>query len=714
MIVRKHLLAPGTYWVWNERLKRTVPVMYTKEDLDLAEQESLRAMTLSGYRPYVPWEHQQDAGPKSFDDNMADSVKHNTGWGAGYSRDADGSLYVDLDIKDELAQEKIGNGTVRYVSPMIYPSVTLGDGRTYRNLITHVALTSKPVWQGQRPFVGDDGAALSLNLDGDDEPIDASTLSDPVCLSLANAIRFAWQAGQTKRGTVKAIGTETHMGKVLYGRKAEAALRGRKKRDPNAPPKSARERVAKAGPVTDEHRKGLSAELAKHEEVTLNDAQKKSVNRAFGQLKRNHGDNVLHGIREMVAKDLKQLATGQGDPGKLKARLQGYREMLRKLGSAEKPVGKPEPSKATDAKPAEKPKGDGATPSSTAKPKPNDVVGKIKALVEESFRPGGLTEAEVAGAMKDLQARSLPELQAVAKEINVGSVLRPGTSEKGAYKSRGKLLSAIESKIREADYARESIRVSLTFPDEPNPPFKGSVAMAKDDDDDLFGDLEENDDDMGGDDMGDDDGTPESGIDEAALQQEIQKLTQRFAQFNPPLVIDPSHGVEDFFKHLCTAMDNHPLTSGAGDSAMSNTNTQTPPPHEEQPQVVAMSQRLAQAENRLAQAELVNLTNEVKALVNKGQMSPARAKKLLEEAGAKKLSLIAGGSATSHIQTQLEQAREVPEGTFWDAKERAVRLSRVHEAPDAPDWDGDGSAKPDPDVMAKLTGGKWKPAEAAK
>ena len=74
---------------------------------------------------------------------------------------------------------------------------------------------------------------------------------------------------------------------------------------------------------------------------------------------------------------------------------------------------------------------------------------KLKGLLEKSLDPGGLSSAELDGAMSDLQPRSSAELQAIAKEVGV---------EKGARGKEG-ILKRIREKLREVERARESIQV---------------------------------------------------------------------------------------------------------------------------------------------------------------------------------------------------------------------------------------------------------------
>lgn len=113
------------------------------------------------------------------------------------------------------------------------------------------------------------------------------------------------------------------------------------------------------------------------------------------------------------------------------------------------------------------------------------------------------------------------------------------------------------------------------------------------------------------------------------------------------------------------------------------------PPREE-PQVVAMSLRLSNAEAMLADSNYKLLDNEIAQLVKDGQMSPARANKVREVLGGKKLSLVQGGPEADRAQLEVEIARDTPKGTHWSAEQKAMELSKASEAPGAPEWDGQG------------------------
>jgi hypothetical protein len=75
---------------------------------------------------------------------------------------------------------------------------------------------------------------------------------------------------------------------------------------------------------------------------------------------------------------------------------------------------------------------------------------KLKGLVEKSFDPGGLSSAELEAAITELQPRSVGELRAIAKELDLPKV---------GKKKEEEIIRMIREKLQEADRARASIEV---------------------------------------------------------------------------------------------------------------------------------------------------------------------------------------------------------------------------------------------------------------
>lgn len=236
-------------------------------------------------------------------------------------------------------------------------------------------------------------------------------------------------------------------------------------------------------------------------------------------------------------------------------------------------------------------------------------------------------------------------------------------------------------------------------------------------DDDLFGDLPE---------LEDDDDEPEVGG-EDDVTKEIAEAAEGLAKLG--IVVDPAHTLPEFLRHLCTALKTHHATKNDG---LADPNADPMNPHNrtdggptmatEEPQVVSLSleQRLAQAEERqkrsdkrLADSLSKSKLAEIDGLVASGRAKPEQARRWKEALGAKQMSLVTEDGGLTGTLAQVEAAHDNPEGTFWTAEERVQRQGEPREEP-APDW-GDGAGgvdkngEPDPHVMAKLTGGEYKP-----
>lgn len=226
-LIPKLLLEPGTFY-GRDLDGNPVPCTFTPEDIQ-AYYRTGKGMLRAGLSVPVPKEH-QNYSAQTPAQRMADRLEHNAGWVKDYRLTRDGRLYSILDIPDERFAAKLDK-TVKWVSPEIQPEYVDGDGRVWKNAITHVALTLQPVMNAgrQEPFApvgqkpaGYDGAMLmSLN------PSPASSISLPVRLSLSLMlrrdgdgwtprfpVRFAWVHDPTKRTQNRWKDSES--GKVKY------------------------------------------------------------------------------------------------------------------------------------------------------------------------------------------------------------------------------------------------------------------------------------------------------------------------------------------------------------------------------------------------------------------------------------------------------------------------------------------------------------------
>lgn len=156
--VEKELLRPGRYFPPGG------PVDFSIEELR-AYCENTNRLLASNRQIPVPFEHQDDAVPLSHADVLANRVKHNAGWLKECFFKDDGSLWGKLEFDDPAIYGRLPS--IKFVSPEFRHRFEC-DGTVHKNVITHVALTTQPVWRDQTPFhvpsnwMGDDGAMQIL------------------------------------------------------------------------------------------------------------------------------------------------------------------------------------------------------------------------------------------------------------------------------------------------------------------------------------------------------------------------------------------------------------------------------------------------------------------------------------------------------------------------------------------------------------------------
>src|SRR6185437_6912046 len=110
-----------------------------------------KKMKQKGLPVPIPWEHQEDAKPQSYAERLANEAKHNAGWVEDMFLDKKNHLWSVLDIPNKDDAKKIQQ-SVRFVSPEIDDEWEDGDGQAWHDIITHVALTARPVFYKQKPF----------------------------------------------------------------------------------------------------------------------------------------------------------------------------------------------------------------------------------------------------------------------------------------------------------------------------------------------------------------------------------------------------------------------------------------------------------------------------------------------------------------------------------------------------------------------------------
>ncbi len=164
VLIEKEVIAPGDYWYIDQKTgvprKLSVTSQHTKY-----WQEQGKSMLDTGLQVPVPYEHDFNVHPMS----SKDALLNNAGDVKEYRlKDFDDpirgkvkdALFSVVEVKDRRAREKIKDGSIRWTSPWIN-SFTDGNGKTWNNVITHLALTTRPRVTPQQPF-GSVAAALSM------------------------------------------------------------------------------------------------------------------------------------------------------------------------------------------------------------------------------------------------------------------------------------------------------------------------------------------------------------------------------------------------------------------------------------------------------------------------------------------------------------------------------------------------------------------------
>lgn len=174
---RKDILKAGSFHTHAGR------VSFGISDL-LAMRDNFRAMKKAGLHVPLLYEHAEpgssDGAPQlsiNARDKNAAKVKHGAGWIRDMDVTSDGRLVAELDATDKTAAEKLKNGSIRFVSPEIRREYTDGAGNTYRNAVSHVALTHSPRNTDQKPFVALSCLQLSIE-DMADEDEDKTPAED--------------------------------------------------------------------------------------------------------------------------------------------------------------------------------------------------------------------------------------------------------------------------------------------------------------------------------------------------------------------------------------------------------------------------------------------------------------------------------------------------------------------------------------------------------
>lgn len=106
-----------------------------------------KEMIAAGYNPVLFLEHppkgSEEGAPRSRRQTKIEQLLGAAGWGVDVEIGADGAAAHVLDVTDPKIAEKIQDGSIRFTSPELRPSVKL-DGREFKNVFSHIALTHRP------------------------------------------------------------------------------------------------------------------------------------------------------------------------------------------------------------------------------------------------------------------------------------------------------------------------------------------------------------------------------------------------------------------------------------------------------------------------------------------------------------------------------------------------------------------------------------------
>ncbi len=198
-VVQKEILAEGTYHTESPD-GRVVPCVITRRDIKRFCRTG-NEMIRSGLSVPVVLEH-QDIQALTPQERAAQKLLSCVGWVQDYRIDKSGKLWGSLDIPDPKLVAKLPD-TIRYVSPEIDPIFLDGNGRWWKDCVTHIALTLRPRISSQSifgttPDFGTDGASLSL------DPATVRRWSLNV-----TRLRFAWIHAPSQRTRNRWVDTET-------------------------------------------------------------------------------------------------------------------------------------------------------------------------------------------------------------------------------------------------------------------------------------------------------------------------------------------------------------------------------------------------------------------------------------------------------------------------------------------------------------------------
>jgi len=158
---KKDVIKPGTYW------PRGPDGKPYKLDVSLDRirhwSKETNRLIKNGNNIPMPWVHTKEAVPW-LEGKPRPGAYDNGAYLKRLRVRKDGMLEVELEAGTDEDAEKIGKSVkdVSFFSPQ--DEWTDGNGRTYKDVFTHLAMVNHPVVVGQENFVPTDGLAAGLML----------------------------------------------------------------------------------------------------------------------------------------------------------------------------------------------------------------------------------------------------------------------------------------------------------------------------------------------------------------------------------------------------------------------------------------------------------------------------------------------------------------------------------------------------------------------
>ena len=154
MLVEKEIIAPGQYWYTDESTGLPRKLEVTPELTKYWHEQGTKMLEY-GLQVPVPYEHDFNAHPMTPKEKLVNNageikeyrLKDIYDHQRGHVKDV---LFGVVDVQDPDVKHKIGHN-IRWTSPWIN-SFTDGDGRHWNNVISHLALTTRPRITKQQPF----------------------------------------------------------------------------------------------------------------------------------------------------------------------------------------------------------------------------------------------------------------------------------------------------------------------------------------------------------------------------------------------------------------------------------------------------------------------------------------------------------------------------------------------------------------------------------